>query len=93
MARPRKLKKPSLPFGIDESFVDSLNTMSTDEIKSLIVRLEGQKEEAEEMKRSQGYLEAKVAFDMVKGPYQDTKKALRNKTKLAVERLKEKGGL
>jgi hypothetical protein len=93
MAKAKKEKTPPLPFGIDETFVDALNSSSTDEIKALIVRLEGQKEEAEAMKESDAYREAKEDFDLIKGPYQDTKKTLKNKTKLAVARLKEKGGL
>jgi hypothetical protein len=67
--------------------------MDSEALKSLVVQLEEQKEEAELIKETPGYIEAKDAYMLVRGPYVDTKKALKNKTKLVIQRLKEKGGV
>ena len=80
-----------LPKGVDETFVQNLQSMSTDELKATVVRLQMQREEVQQVKESDAYKAAKDAFDLVAGPVRDTNTALKNKTKLVVDRLKEKG--
>jgi len=95
----KKEAKQKLPKGIDEVFVDSLNTMQTPELKALVVQLQLQNQENEAFKESQSYLEAKAEFDyhkerfdQVAGPVRDTTTILKNKTKMVIEQLKQKGG-
>lgn len=85
-------KTEKLPKGVDQSFVDIVQSMSTDELKSQIVTLQLHFRENEEFKKSEGYVEAKDRYQEVVGPIKETSISLRNKTKLVVERLKEKGG-
>lgn len=95
----KKEQIEKLPKGIDQVYVDSLNAKTIDELKAEIVRLQVQNEENETFKESDKYLQAKAEFDMAKerwdlvaGPIRDTTKILKNKTKLVVKRLHEKGG-
>lgn len=81
-----------LPAGVSEEFMSQLNTMDTGDIKNLIVRLQVHKQEAEAMKEAPGYVQAKDAWQMVSGPVRETATSLKNRLKMAVERLKEKGG-
>jgi hypothetical protein len=100
MARPRKnVQGPKLPKGVTEEFVDSINAMSTDELKAQIVILQVQNQDNEEFKASEGFTKAKGEFDYAKdrfdqvaGPVKETTVSCKNRTKLVVERLKEKGG-
>jgi hypothetical protein len=100
MARPRKEKKSQLPKGVDETFVDSLQGASTDDLKATIVRLQIQNQENESFKESPDFISAKAEFDYAKerfdqvaGPVKDCTVAVKNKTKMVVERLKEKGAV
>ena len=88
-----------LPKGVDQAFLDTINPMTTDQLKSTIVVLQVQNQENEAFKESDEYLAAedefKVAKDrhaLVVGPIKDVTVAIKNKTKLVIERLKEKGG-
>lgn len=103
MARPKKFKQdepPKLPKGVDTLFIDELNTMNTDQLKAKIVSLQIQNQDNEEFKASDKFIEAKGEFDYAKdrfdqvaGPVKETTVAVKNKTKLVVERLKEKGAV
>lgn len=95
---PRIVTK-KLPKGVSQEFLDSLNTLSTDQLKGMIVTLQLQNEENNEFKESPQFVAAKEEFDiakdrfdMVAGPVRDTATSLKNKTKVVIERLKEKGG-
>ncbi len=44
-----------------------------------------------EFKKSQAYKEASEAHQLVVGPVKDTARAIKNKTKLAIQRLKDMG--
>lgn len=95
-------KKPlaiKLPKGVSQQFVDGLNTASTVDLKSIIVTLQVQNQENEEFKLSDAFTQAqaeydhaKEVFDQVAGPVKEVTTSLKNRTKIVVERLKEKGG-
>lgn len=89
------MNKNKLPQG----FEDNLNTMSTDELKALIVKLQVQNEENEVFKESEPYQQelqrydlAKERFNEMAGPVRDLTKQLKAQTKATIDRLKEKGG-
>lgn len=95
----KEQKAQRLPTGVDQSFVDSLQSMQTDELKSLIVSLQVQNAENEQFKESEGYLNAVDEFTLAKErhamvvkPVKEVTTSIKNKTKLVIERLKEKGG-
>lgn len=88
-----------LPKGVDQTFVDEIQSQTIDQLKATIVRLQLQNEENEAFKESEEYLAAKATFDYardswgeVNGPVKDTTVSIKGKTKLVIERLKEKGG-
>lgn len=94
-----KIPKVKLPKGVNQEFVDGLNSMSTDQLKALIVILQVSNQENEAFKESEGYIAAQAEFDhakeqyqLVAGPVKDCTTAVKNRTKLVVERLKAKGG-
>lgn len=99
MARKRKEKGPVLPKGVSEQFVDGINAMTTDQLKAQIVLLQVQNNENEEFKASEKFAEAKSEYDYAKakfeevaGPVKETSVSCKNRTKMVVERLKERGG-
>lgn len=88
-----------LPTGVSQQFVDNLQGMQTDELKALIVTLQVQNAENEAFKESEQfqaaqerYDEAKAAYQLVAGPIKETTASIKNRTKLVIERLKERGG-
>lgn len=94
-------KEPTvkLPKGVSQEFVDNLNSMSTDDLKACIVRLQVQNQENEAFKETPEFQGAQLEYDMSKerynlvaGPVRDTTLAVKNRTKLVVERLKDRGG-
>ncbi len=94
----KKQKAVKHPAGVTQEFVDSLNSMQTDELKQTVVRLQVQNQENEEFKESKTYVEAKAEFDyakerfdLVAAPVREVTISLKNRTKLAIDRLKEKG--
>jgi len=94
-----KVEKLKLPKGVDQTFVDEINGLDIDQLKARIVSLQMQNQENEEFKASMSYIaaeeefqHAKDRFDLVAGPVKDVTTAVKNKTKMVVERLKEKGG-
>lgn len=97
MAKQEKTQK--LPKGVTEEFLDEVNSMSTDSLKATVVRLQVQNQENEEFKAGpafqaelEAFEHAKARFDITAGPVKDTTVSIRNRTKIVVERLKEKGG-
>lgn len=95
----KKEKTVKLPKGVDQAFLDTIAPMQTDELKSVIVSLQVHNQENEAFKESDEYLAAEDEFkvakerhDLVAGPVKDVTVAIKNKTKLVIERLKEKGG-
>lgn len=95
----QKIKSPKLPAGVNQEFVDGLQAMTTDQLKAAIVRLQVQNQENEAFKESDEFIAAQVEFDMAKdnyllvaGPVKEVTVSVRNRTKIVVARLKEKGG-
>lgn len=93
-----KQVKVKLPKGVNQEFLDSTASMGTDELKATIVLLQVQNQENEAFKETEGYTTeadrfelAKERFQQVSGPVKETSVSIKNKTKLVVERLKEKG--
>lgn len=95
------MKNPTkkLPKGVTSEFIDSIAGLSIDALKARIVEIQLQNEENELFKESDAYINAKAEFDTAKeryqlvvGPVRETTTTLKNKTKLIIERLKEKGG-
>lgn len=93
-----KNKEVKLPKGVTQEFVDSLVSMSGDQLKALIVNLQLQNEENEAFKQSESFISEKEAFDyakerfeLVAGPVKDTTISIKNRTKTVIDRLKEKG--
>lgn len=92
-------KATKLPKGVPQEFIDSIASLSTDELKAVIVRLQLQNEENEAFKESPEYVQEQVFYDAAKerfsqtaGPVKEVTVSIKNKTKLVIERLKEKGG-
>jgi len=85
------MSKTKLPKGVDETFVSSIQAMTVDELKQMIVRLQIQNEENEAFKETEAYTEAQAEYQLVVGPVRDVTRAIKNKTKLVLERLKDKG--
>lgn len=88
-----------LPKGVSQEFIDSIQGLDTLDLKARIVQIQVQNEENELFKESEAYLNAQAEYDIAKdryqlvvGPVRDVTKELKNKTKLLVERLREKGG-
>ena len=96
----KKAEKQKLPKGVDEVYVDSLNGRTIDELKAEIVRLQVQNEENEAFKESEQFQQAKSKFDyekeqfdLIAKPIKETTTILKNKTKLVLQRLKDKGAI
>ena len=94
------MKNPSLklPAGVSQEFVDMLQSMPTDELKATIVRLQVQNQENEAFKESEGYIKAEEEFKAAKEkhgyvvkPVKEVTTSIKNKTRLVVERMKERG--
>ena len=81
-----------LPAGVSEEFVDSLNNCTIDELKAKIVQLQLDNESNNQFKESQGYQDALAAYQLVVGPVKEVSRSLKNRTKMVIERLREKGG-
>ncbi len=95
----KKQQAVKLAKGVNQEFVDSLNSLQIDELKAIIVRLQVQNQDNEVFKESEAYIQAqaefdyaKERFDQVAGPVKEVTVSLKNRTKLVIERLKEKGG-
>lgn len=95
-----KEKQPKLETGVTELFLEALQSMSTEELKAEIVRLQVQNAENEAYKLSDKYLGAKEEFDYAKdtwdvvaGPVKEVTTAIKNRTKRVIDRLKDKGAV
>ena len=94
----KKTQTKKLPKFVTQEFVDSIQSLSAEELKARIVELQVQNEINEQFKESKQYIQAKSefdyakeTFDMVAGPVKDTTVSIKNRTKLLVERLQELG--
>jgi len=91
MATPNKRKK-KLPFGISEEFITQLNSQPPTEIKELIVNMQERIRESQDfLKTNEGVQELKDKLDQVAGPTRDAVKLLKNRTKYALDRLRDVG--
>ncbi len=95
-----KSQVPKLPKGVNQEFLDGIQSMDTATLKAVVVTLQVQNQENEEFKASDAYVQeqevyeqARERFNLVAGPVKDTTVSLKNRTKLVIERLKEKGGI
>lgn len=95
----QKAETKKLPKHVSQEFVDSIQNTTIDELKARIVTLQLQNQENEAFKESEKYVQAKAEydqakdkFDLVAGPVKEVSVGIKNKTKLVIERLKEKGG-
>ncbi len=96
----QKAETKKLPKQVSQEFVDQIQSLTIDELKARIVELQIQNGENEAFKESLAYVQAKSefdyakeTFDMVAGPVRDTTTAIKNKTKLLLERLRDKGAI
>lgn len=94
-----KVQENKLPKHVSQEFVDGIQSMSTDQLKAQIVLLQVQNQENEGFMEEPKFQEEEQLFDIAKerhnqivGPVKETRISIKNKTKLVVERLKEKGG-
>ena len=97
--RKNQNKSHKLPKGVDQTFVDIIQALPTDDLKKLIVELQLKNQDNEEFKESpefqlevDKYTASKARYQLVAGPIKDLTVSIKNKTKLIIERLKEKGG-
>lgn len=95
----KQVKVPKLPKGVNQEFLDNIQSMNTDQLKAVVVELQVGNQENEAFKESEPYVKAqdefsvaKAKFDLVAGPVKETTTLVKNRTKVVVERLKEKGG-
>ncbi len=88
-----------LPKGVSQEFIDGIQSQTTDQLKATIVLLQVQNQENEAFKESEAYQLAEIEFDeakyahsLVAGPVKEVTVSIKNKTKLVIDRLVEKGG-
>jgi hypothetical protein len=94
-----KAQAKKLPKGVTQEFVDNIQAMTTDQLKAQIVLLQIQNQENEAFKESedvvkaeQVFTDAKTKHNYVVGPIKEVTVSIKNRTKLVIDRLKEKGG-
>lgn len=95
----KQLKAVKLPKGVTQEFVDGIQSMTIDQLKSQIVLLQVQNQENEAFKEAVEYMTseeeynaAKERWALVAGPVKEVTLSVKNRTKMVVDRLKEKGG-
>lgn len=88
-----------VPKNVEQSFVDGIESATIDRLKAVIVELQVSQAENDAFKESEEYQQeveryklARERFNETAGPVKELSKALKAKTNLVVERLKEKGG-
>lgn len=90
----RKAKVKKEPAGITEEFKSELNSIGRDDIQRRIVVMQKEIEETLDfLKTKQELVDLRDKLKMAEGPSKDTIKALKNRTKYALERLREIGAL
>lgn len=94
-----QLKLVKLPVGVNQEFIDNIQAMTIDQLKATIVLLQVQEQENAAFKESPDFIKAQDEYDFAKdrynqvaGPVKETSTSIKNRTKMVVERLKEKGG-
>lgn len=92
-------KVPKLLKGVNQEFLDNIQSMSTDQLKAQIVSLQVSGQENEAFKESEEFIgaqdefdQAKDRYDLVAGPVKETAVSIKNRTKCVVKRLQDKGG-
>jgi hypothetical protein len=100
MSRQPKAAKIKLPKGVTQEFVDSIQSMTSDQLKAAIVQLQVQTQENEAFKDDPKFVaekdlldQAKARFELIAGPVKETAISLRNRTQMIVQRLQEKGSV
>ena len=88
---PRGRKKKT-PLGLDETFTEEAMSLSTEELKTKVARIEAYKQETVEwLKNKEEIVELKAQLKMLTGPGRDTVKSCSNKQKYIIDLLKERG--
>lgn len=93
MSKNPKAQKKKYPAGIDETFVEEVEALSTDNLKSRLVGLNDGIDQAQDFLKKQEVLDLKAAYDEVAGPSRDAVRHGRAKIKFLLNLLREKGGL
>ena len=89
-----KQSKRKLPAGITEEFVEVVEREGSEALKSMIVNMQAQLEDAQRfLKENEQVLELKAAYEEAAAPSRETVKVLRARTKFVVEALKKSGVL
>jgi hypothetical protein len=92
--RAKKEKKPKLPAGITDEFVDRVSALDNDSKKALIVELQKHIDDSKEfLKTKQEIVDAREALKEMEGPAKETIKHMTNRTKFLIDDLKKTGGL
>lgn len=86
----RGRKKKEIP-GIDEAFLNEVNSMDSVARKARIVTMQFQADETEDyLKTNETIQEAKVELASLVGPSKETLKVLKNRTKYLIDTLNGK---
>jgi len=102
----KKDKGPKLPAGITQEFVEEIDSLGPDNLKTRIVQMQGQIEETraflncdeerlpeEQLKGAIELKEMKASYNEAAAPARETVRTLRARTKWIVEALKKNGAL
>lgn len=88
------MRVKKLPMGVTDEFVAEMNSMDIPDIKSHIVTMQHGLDEARSfLKENEEICDLKDQLKLSGGPTRDTIKVLKNRTKYALERLKERGAI
>jgi hypothetical protein len=86
----RGRKKKEIP-GIDEIFLNEVNSMDTAARKARIVTMQFSMDESEDfLKNNEAILETKAELASLVGPSKETLKVLKNRTKYLIDQLNGK---
>jgi len=96
----KKADALKLPKGVDQTFVDDIQGLSIEALQERVYQLQVSNAENEAFKESREFEAAQAEYDyakerynLVAGPVRDVTVAIKNKTKLLIERLKERGAV
>jgi len=88
----KKSKEKELPFGVTQEFLSEVASMTVEQKKNAIVKLENEIENAsEEVKLNDAIINAKNQLDYVQGPFKDSIKTFKNRKKILLKELKDAG--
>lgn len=92
--RQKKEKKPKLPKGVTEEFVSSVDSSSTEDLQSMIVRMQKDLDDVSIfLKTNVEIARLKEELTEIESPAKETRTVLNNRTKMVIEALKSRGAL